>query len=408
MMTKHIRTILCMIILALTMVFASACSFFASETRQISRIYTVRDEEQKGMYIVIEYEGEEAEPDRFFVPDGTSGERGFGIARVDSRQNEQGGTTLYIYYEDASKEADMVEIPAIVGIKDIEFESDPETDDVSIVITLTNDEVITQKLLRGKDGRDGDVIRRFQVRRDGNGDIVYNEDGDMLIEVVVRTYDEESGTYHDVTLEDAFPAPTGKEGRGIEEFKVVGYNELDSELTSDLDSRVTSDPDSYIFIKITYNDGVVEVKYIQRQNQWYTRSGWPAANLGNEGDFYYDTVNHRLFRKGSTGWGQPFAQFDTVEKKSHKVSFFTDGIKIHDYTILHGESFKSTTQGDTDIGTPLPKPDKPGYVFLGWYADDHYVDPDSDEEYDPNAAHFTNLTPVTCDLNLYARWSKKA
>ena len=58
--------------------------------------------------------------------------------------------------------------------------------------------------------------------------------------------------------------------------------------------------------------------------------------------------------------------------------------------------FTSVKEGKTIDLALLKSPVKEGYTFKGWYTDLNNI----------NAGQFTDLTPVTKDLNLYARYEE--
>lgn len=389
-MTKRFRIILCLLALCFSTVLLSACSFFASDTRAITSITSSRDEEKHGTYIIIEYD-DDSEPDRFFIPDGESGEKGYGIARVDSKLQADGTTTLYIYYEDAQMPADVVNIPPVVGISGIDFTTDPVTGKVSLTITLTTGETVTQELVSGKPGINGDKIIDIKLRmtEDENGnEVVYrDEQGRMYFEIYYRTFNED-GSYTDQTEPFYVPAP------------VVGVDHIDVDAGEYTDSEIT--------VTVYYTDGRKSDEYkIKKQNSWTVNESWPASDYGNDGDFYFCTGENAIFYKKGGRWSK-IVTFDADKvKEVHTVKFFTGTNWLSPIKIGHGESVLSSSKDSSVI---LQNVSRDGYEFLGWFADDEYVNPDDENftGYDPNVGQFTNLTVVTCDLTLYARWRKTA
>ncbi|MCH5163787.1 MAG: InlB B-repeat-containing protein [Clostridiales bacterium] len=378
-MAKRIKTILCIIIIGIVAALASACSFFDEEGagRQISRIYSIHSDEEKGTYIVIEYVGDEYDDDMFFIADQEKGDRGNGIDHISSRQSEDGTSTiLTIYYTDISLAPQEITLPTGTYIVGIDTNVDPDTRNVTLTIRFSDDSIEPLDIVieAAKDGRDGDTIKDIFTDED--------EEGNVVVHIVYSKYDEETGEM--IEDETTFTLPKGAQGTGIKSI--------------DVNYQTFSDP-SNIYLDIFYDDDTFKTITVPKTNSWYTGSGAPGESQYNVGDFYIDTTNYRIYRKMSASDWSLIIDLGAYKTVAYSVVFYTDnGANGMSYTITGGHSFKSSNM-------TVPTPVKTGYKFMGWYTE--YVDPnDSKAEPSPNSGHFTDLTVVSGNLVLYAYWKK--
>lgn len=371
---KKLYKILCTLALSILMLFVSACTFFGDETRVISRIYTSPAEDEGGMYIVIEYEGD-IEPDYFFIADPEPGKEGNGIQSITSEKSEDGFFTILTFnYTDITRQPSTIKIPNGTYIAGIVTETDPDTNVVTLTINFSDDtppiSIELQPGRDGKDGRDGDRIKRIEYETD-------EETGDITVRFIYERYNEETEEWEEYELEQSIVIPQGKNGRGITRME-INY-------------QTYSDPNN-IYFDVYYSDDTRETLTIPRTNAWYMGKGEPGPSQYNIGDFYFDTENYIIWHKEISGWVKA-ADFSDYSKAEHFVYFYrNDGGGSYDtYTIPHGDTFIAA-------GVSVPLPTWDGYRFLGWYTDA--------DASNPNAGHFTDLTPVLSNLYLYARWEK--
>lgn len=377
-MAKKFKTILCVIMICLTAMLASACSFFgSSDGRQIDRIVSERNKSDTGTVIYIYYVDED-DPDSFEIPDPEPGKRGNSITGIDSRlSDDKNSTIITIWYEenDVIKNKEIT-LPNGTYITNIVPTTDPNTNVVTLTIFFSNNDIepIKFDIAPGKDGRDGDTIKNIYTEDDG--------EGNMVVHIVYSHYDAETGETKDE--ETVFTIKKGEKGSGILSIK--------------LDDSTYNDPNNLHF-RIIYEDGFEEIVTIPKANGWLSGAGDPGANDGNIGDFYFDTKGLKIYQKEtSTSW-KLIADMGGFTTAEHTVIFYIDEFTIADrIQIKHGSSFASTPDAT------IPKPSKNGYKFLGWYTE--YVDTDSGDELSPNAGHFTDLSVVTGDLRLYALWQR--
>ena len=117
------------------------------------------------------------------------------------------------------------------------------------------------------------------------------------------------------------------------------------------------------------------------------------------GDFYLNTVNGNVYQLGANGtWNYLFSMKSSggsTEVTYHEVVFDANGGAYHSPT---GTDFTlwslPVADGQTADLSLIKKPPLDGHVFEGWFTD-----PD-----DVNSGQFTDLTPVTKDLTLKAKY----
>lgn len=373
-MAKKICRILCIILIGVMFIFPSACSFFdEGETgRQIENVYSRHSDEDACTYIVIEYVGDEYENDIIVIPDSAKGEAGTSILGVSYENGN-----LVVVYSDGKQQTIPLNARFIEGV---ETKTDPDTGAVILKITFTDGSTPVEFVVAP--GRDGDTITDIYTEVDENGNAVVDENGNIVVHVVVRTFDEESGEW--INDDRTFTIPQGQPGNGITSITV--------------NPRSNSDA-NYFYLNIFYDNGSVQELQIARTNSWYAEAGVPDDSKYSVGDFYFDTKGFAIYQKKADGW-QLLVDFSAYSTAEHTVNFyFDDGRNGLTENIKHGYTFVSA--GKT-VPTPTPRA---GYRFLGWFTE--YVDPDDDEAViNPNSGHFTDLTPVMSNLNLYARWEK--
>ena len=363
---KKFRKILCVAALCLAMAFTSACTFFeteednASDAVGIANIELVRNEDETGYYLVVEYtDGGSA---RFAIPDAPAG-NGIDYIKTDV---VDGNTVVTVYYTDTTLIPDEIVIPNGRFISDVQSEPNGETGGVTLRIFFSDGS--EPYVLELQPGLPGDRISRIE----------YEENpvtGEIIVHFFYERYDREEG-WVEYELENTVTMPRG---RGI------------VRMTPNYQSY--SDPNN-IYFDVIYSDGTSETLIIPRANSWYTGEGEPSANQYNIGDFYFDTANYSIWHKELTGWKKiaDFSQYKS-DYEDHYVYFFNNdgGDSASSVSIPHGYTFAAA-------GKTLDVPEREGYRFLGWYTDA--------DVNNVNAGHFTDLTPVFSNLYLYARWEK--
>lgn len=376
-MKKALIAIFCALILSVTAVFASACSFFRGNEggRQIENIRSYHSDEDGGTYIVIEYYGDEYADSLFFIPDAEPGKEGTGISRITHSLNDDGTTTITIEYSDPSRYPAEFTIPNGLYISNMNTDIDPQTGERRLIIEFSNPEIMPPLVISiptGKDGKDGDKIQDIFTSLD--------EEGNIVVHVVVSRYDEETGEW--VEEETIFIVPRGEKGKGISSIS-VNY-------------QTYSDP-NYFYLDIIYEDGSFETIQIPRANSWYVGEDMPGAAQYNIGDFYFDKKNQIIYYKTTSGW-EVLVDFGGYSQEKHAVYFYIDDVCVRTEYITHGYNFASTPEAKLDI------PQREGYRFMGWFTE--AGNPDDPDSFNPNSGQFTDLTPVMANITLYARWQK--
>lgn len=370
---KKLSKLFCVLIAGMVALFFVGCTFFdTGDARTIGNIYSRRNADDTGMEIVIEYTDGSPES-TFLIPDPAEGKEGNGIARVGAVPEADGSVTVTVEYTDVSVPPYVFTIPGGRYITDISSETDPETNVVTVTISYSDgSEPAVLTLQPGRDGIDGDRISRIDWEQN-------DETGDIEVHIFYERYNAEQGVWEEYEVEgNTIVIPKGK---GIRE---IGPGEDSSE--------------ENFTLRIFYDDGSIQDIPIDRVNSWYVGRGRPGDSFYHVGDFYFDEVGCCIYHKVDDLEWDLIADFSNFSSKMHTVTFHLeteddDTIKLQ---IEHGYNFAAKD------GSLLPKVQKSGYRFLGWYT--KAVAPG--EEPDPNSGHFTDLTPVLSDLDLYPRWEQ--
>jgi uncharacterized repeat protein (TIGR02543 family) len=157
-------------------------------------------------------------------------------------------------------------------------------------------------------------------------------------------------------------------------------------------------------ITFTYTDGTTEEIAFYRPAAWLSGTGAPDPDAGIDGDFYFDIANKLIYQKYDGVWGNGKGGKDplvdlTLQAITYTVTFVigedvrvAPGTKT-EYSIKAGESFAAKK-----YSVPVPIHNNPDYEFLGWYT------VDDEDLLTVNHSNFTDLTPISGDLTLYAHW----
>ena len=124
---------------------------------------------------------------------------------------------------------------------------------------------------------------------------------------------------------------------------------------------------------------------------WHVGTGMPSENLVCEGDLYLDTKDFVLYRK--TGAWERVASFADYLPKPGTVKIaynanggaFTGGSENFSEELVAGGC------------ASLPKPERTGYLFVGWYTDEGI-----------DGVRLTSHIPIFRDTAVYAKWMPKA
>ncbi len=365
-------------ILLTVLLAAQACSFVAGDELQIADIsHALMDDGTTR--ITITYNDEEIEPLEFFIPAGEKGEKGDGIEKVDYKVNDDKSTTVTIKYTlldgQNPREDTVFTIPANAYVTGVTQADDPITGDKILTFNFSNGTgeaipPVTVTLKHGKDGKDGDVVI------DIVGEPYTYEDGTPGVKVIFTIKGADGETR---TEEFTYQSPGGEDGKGVESITV--------------DEEKTTTNSLYIYYIVTYDDGTSQELIVPKNNVWRNGEGAPNSSTeGRVGDYYVDTVGYKIYCKDVSGDWVVVLDLSQNSQERHQVRFMSeDGASWTPINIKHGSYFAAEK-------LLIPKPEKEGYKFLGWFT--------SDDPNDVNSGKFTDLTPVLSNLTLYQRWEE--
>lgn len=356
-MTKKTTAILGFLSLCLIGGLASACSssFVGDEGYEIADVVTHTDGDGNTV-VVISFTGDK-DPVTFTIDKGAAGTNGNGIASVSGKV-EGDAVVLTITYTDGTTSPTQISVPIVKG-----------SDGVSVsgvdVSTDTNGNTVL--VFNYSDGRKSDPLT-VPKGDDGVGiaDIksTTNEDGSITLTI---SFTDSTRSPVTVTI------PKGAPG--------VSILSITSEQAN---GKYT--------LHIAFSDGSFQdVSFpVPTVTTWLSGTVDPEDSLGNDGDFYMNTANGGIFQKESGAWVFIVRLWQDATSYYY-VTFDPNGGTIEGSTSSVREKVKAG-----DYITDLPTPVLSGKTFTGWWT--------SIAE-DPNAGHFTVLTPVFNNLTLYARWS---
>lgn len=346
----------------------SSCSmFFGDDTVSISNV-TVRTDDNGDKIVTIEYT--EGTPLVFKVEKGNPGEDGVTISNIDYEIKDN-VLTLKIYMSDDPTNPILVPVPVVKGEagKGIEGINVNEDDDGNKTVTFVYSDGTESEPILVPKGKDGVGIKSVDVNTE-----------DPYLTVVTISYTDE--TWDDTVIQIA----QGQNGNGI------------------LYAQVSEDQylDGYLLIDVIFDNGDYEQWQIPlpRATQWLRGESSPSENEGEVGDYYINVVNGNVYRKinesGNDAWQYLFCMKGTGSSVTYFVTFNLEGgqIEREGASPITGSFTREVEYGK--YISNLASPTKEGYTFGGWWT--------SADIADPNAGHFTTLTPVFSDLNLYAHW----
>ena len=371
---KRNKILLTFSLLISSLSLASCSAFFGGdEGYLISDLSTTTDSEGNTI-VTITFDNEDIAPVVFTIPKGISGDPGVGIESITPSLNSEGNeVTLTITYTDSSLEPTVLTIPVIsgengVGISNVIVGKD-EIGNTTIQFEYSDgstSDIIT--INKGEDGVDGNGIENFEVSYDP----ISNS-----YRIVVSFTDE--------AMEDqVFTITNGRDGNGI------------------VNITTKEDSESYTLI-IEYSDGSSqEISFSKPSiNRWLNGNGTPSNNIGNSGDFYFDSNSGTIYRKEGDNWLMLFSLNQEQTTTNYQVTFHTNGgnwrfIDSQDPSSINRNKTLVVNKGDyINLNDDTFEIYREGYSFNGWWTD---------MELTPNSGHFTNLTAVNSNLDLYASW----
>lgn len=351
----------------------TSCSVFGEDGYLITDIETFYDQENgyTVVRITTNSEDEENKIITFTIDDGITGN---GIASINGVPSDDGKkVVITITYTDSNVPDTVFEIPVISGkdgrsIQEINTNNDSQG---NVVVTFVYNDGTSDSFTIPK-GIDG---------KDGNG----------IDTVIIDTTSKESATilifyFTDTTLPPVeIEIPHGKDGVGI------------TSITKDED-KSSSTVAVYV---ITLSDGSTsEISIdIPKATVWHHGVSTPSDTIGQEGDYYLNTITGVVYVKYNGKWVEIFSMKGNGSAIDFDVTF-----NPYDGTWENGSTnsitFANIEYGDYIDLDDIPIPVKAGFTFSGWYT------VPSDGQYAVNSGQFTDLTPVLKDMDLYPRWTK--
>lgn len=349
---------------ALMLPLASCNLFKSSGGNYIQDVRYTYDDKSGNTILVIDFSDKKMDDLTLIIPRGLSGKDGVGIKDIKSQLSADGTSiTITIVYDDPTVDDVVLTIPVIAGrgISEVKVEND---DDGNMILTFIYTDGTSSQNITIPKGKDGNGILSFEVSEKD----LY---GNTTITITLT-----DGTVKTITVTD---------GAGIRNISVD-------------ESKSTSD---YYALVITYTDGYKETIMLEKpkSTKWFTGTSNPPSPsvLGARvGDFYLNRVNGYIYQLESNDtWTFLFgmkAESTTREDVYHQVLFdagegrMYSNVQTMMVNVLEGEN------------VPLAQfPENPvleGKEFVGWYTSLDNI----------NAGQFTDLTVVTRNIDLYAKY----
>lgn len=341
----------------------TACNaFFGEEGYVITDVSTAHYQDEGYTLITITFSDETVEPISFKIYDGDEGN---GIKDITAQANGD-FVTLTVIYTDTNKDPLVINVPIIQGRG------------VDSISATTNTDGNTELVFRYTDGTQSDPIV-IKNGKDGEGIANITVTADADLNVVVTIYFTDSSK-EPLTF-------TIRRAAYITEIKFDETNSTD---------------ETFVFI-VYFSDGDVKTftmpapKAGKDGSKWHHAAYAPSEEDGKVGDFWINVLTGAVYIKEQTGWTKIFI-FNLSSSESENVKadaylyFFADGATFTDES-----KYRIVEVGKTLPLANFPEdPTMENYEFIGWYTHPTSV----------NAGKFTDLTIVTQNTNLYARWSK--
>lgn len=129
---------------------------------------------------------------------------------------------------------------------------------------------------------------------------------------------------------------------------------------------------------------------------WLTGLEDPSNGDGKNGDLYLNTTSSDIFTKVNGEWVKIGNIKGNPGENGHDADTYG---RVHTVTFDAGEgeliNYEETIQVNYGETIELPLAKRDAYIFTGWYTG-----------FGVNDGKFTNVTPVTRDLTLYAGWEE--
>ncbi len=374
---------------------ASCSAFFGASSEYMLSDMTQTSDEDGNIVITFYFTDSSMEPMVVTIPAGLAGEDGVSIVDIEYTQDgESGDITLYIYFSD-DRDPFTFTIPAAVdgedgiGITGVTYSIDEESGNTILVFEYSDgtfsDGIVIQK---GEDGEDGSKVTAVSSELDEEGNTIvtiYYSDGTSGTFIVYRGNDGEDGTGISY-IEYSNNPDDYDESHPIEDYYllIIHYSDEDEEDGTE---------SSYV--------------YLEREHgtTWYYGSGIPSSSTGRDGDFYLRISNGYVYCKENGSWNFIFSIYGsgTTESGDTELAIYTIAFNPNGGSFVDPDELgvAYALDGKTIDLESFPEVERTTdqySIFAGWYKS---------ASYDVNAGQFTDLSIVTSNLNLYARWVDK-
>lgn len=350
----------------------TSCDMFFGGGLVIKEITHVHDDILNVTVVTITFEDEETPPVTFTIPDGVQG-----ISIVSVTAEPLGDIVrLTITFSDPIKMPTMtVDVPIINGedgrgIKNISITPVDGQEGVYEVIIHYTDNTQSEPfyIADGKDGEDGVGIERIDITTDPFGNTV--------VKFILT-----DGTESDPFV--IYKAAT---------IQTVTFNPEKSNETT-------------YYFTITFTDGSTTEFSMpapangedgENGSTWHCQNRSPLEDDGVDGDFWLNIGTGDVYHKVEGAWTHIFKL--ALDNSGEVEEVYCDVI-FHlnqgSWVDASESGYRTVVQYNYLSLSRFPdNPVKTGYEFVGWYTS---VD-------DINSGKLTDLTTITKDLHVYARW----
>ena len=361
----------------------TGCSeFFGDEGYIITNVTTTHNEEEGYTLVTITFSDEEVAPVTFKIDDG---ETGNGIDDITAQPTQNGESILLtIIYSDKSKDPVTINVPVLQGngIDVIETDVDENGDTVLVIKYTdgTSSQPITIK--NGKDGNGIDYI-----------DISYDADLNVIVTIYFTDPTKEPVTFT-VTRAASILNIAFDEEKSTKDVYVFTIYYSDGTTTSFTMPAPQDGKDG-----VDGDDGK-NGKDGKDGTVWHCSAVLPTSSDGKIGDYWIYLVTGDVYKKtDNTTWTRMFAfALNNSGSSGGNVETYADIIfSAEGATFTDEKQFRSVLVGKSLPLNSFPAdPTMSGYTFIGWYTHPTNV----------NAGQFTDLTVVSQNMTVYARWVK--
>ncbi len=339
----------------------TGCGFFGDGgDYALSSYETSYDSSTGNTTIIFYFTDEDRDPFTVTIPAGAAGKDGVSVSSATVTDNEDDHSyTINIAFSDDSIDPIVLTIPYYEGVS------------VTGVTVDKDEEGNTTIQFTYSDGTTSQMI----TIPSGNG-----------IKSIIAT--PNSNGYHLVIeFTDSGVEPV--------EFDIENGKGIDS-ISVDLEKQTTTQ----YCLTITYSDGTFEDVMFDKPEttKWLYGSINPTSDNtegSNDGDFYLNMSSGWVFLKLNGNWQPLFCMKadEEGEEEYCRITFNPNG-GHWEGTDDSNNAFMNMVVGKTMSLNVIPIPEYENHIFKGWYTN-----PDN-----PNSGQFTDLTIITGNLTLLAKW----